>query len=268
MPANSSALLMRTEKRDAPRALGRLSSVGALGALIGAGVVFAALSRVGFRPLFYVTGALAIVGGLALLPWSDRLAHSTLHERAGRRSAPIRPQYRLYYLLEFLMGSRRHIFTTFAPFLLVKGYHVSAEVITLLFVVNNIAGTFLFPQFGKIIARFGERRVLTVNFALVVLVFFGYAYIPSLPVLYSLFVADSLLFGFSIALQSYFQKIALNAEDITPNLSLGQAINHIAAVFIPAVGGLVWDKLGSQYTFLIGAAIVILSLVSVRWMRP
>jgi hypothetical protein len=40
----------------------------------------------------------------------------------------------------------------------------------------------------------------------------------------------------TIALQSYLQKIAIHPQEITPNVSLGQTINHIAAVIIPLVG--------------------------------
>jgi predicted MFS family arabinose efflux permease len=94
-----------------------------------------------------------------------------------------------------------------------------------------------------------------------VFIFLGYAYVRDLSILYVLFVADQVLFGFSIALQSYFQKIALRPQDITPNLSLGQTINHASAVVIPVVGGVVWEAVGGRFTFLLGVGIVLLSLI-------
>ena len=72
---------------------------------------------------------------------------------------------------------------------------------------------------------------------------------------------------FEIAIQSYFQKIAIHPQEITPNLSRGQTISHIAAVVIPVVGGVVWEMLGSRYTFLFGVGIAVLSLIAVQWMR-
>ncbi|MBL7065554.1 MAG: MFS transporter [Anaerolineae bacterium] len=263
MSSNSSAVLLLVGDDEAPRTLGRLSSVGALAALAGAGIVFLALDALGFRTLFYVTGALLIVGGLVLLPWTRQPVHPV----RTRRRTPIRRRYWLYYVLEFLMGSRRHIFTTFAIFLLVQEHRVTAQTITVLFVVNDLIGTSLYRQFGGIIIRFGERRVLTLNFVFLIFVFLGYAYIPLLPVLYVLFVADQVLFGFRISLQSYFQKIAVRPQEITPNISLGQTINHIAAVIIPVVGGMVWEVVGSRYTFLIGVGVAVLSLVLVQWMH-
>ncbi|MGD8244574.1 MAG: MFS transporter [Anaerolineae bacterium] len=282
MPANSSAILQLTGEDEAPHVLGRLTSLNAVAALGGAGLVFVALGPLGFRGLFAVTGVATALGGLVALVWSirkpalsrsegDHPGLAAVHPvpgplgRAGR--TPMRRRYWLYYALEFLMGSRRHIFTTFAVFLLVREYNVPAQTITVLYLVNNLVGAFLYRQFGGIIARFGEKRTLTVNFLLLILVFLGYAYIPVLPVLYGLFLADQMLFGLRIALQSYFQKIAVHPREITPNLSLGQTINHIAAVIIPLVGGIVWEAVGSQYTFLVGVGIVCTSLVVVQWMR-
>jgi len=263
MSSNSSVVLLLVGKYEAPRTLGWLSSLSALTAVVGAGVVFLTLDRLGFRTLFYAAGALLVVGGLALLPW----ARQPVRLVRSRRRTAVRRRYWTYYALEFLMGSRRHIFTTFAVFLLVSEHGVTAQTITALYVINNLVGAFFYQQFGKVIARFGERRVLTLNFSLLIFVFLGYAYVPLLPVLYALFVADHVLFGSRIALQSYFQKIAVHPREITPNISLGQTINHVAAVTIPLVGGVVWETIGSRYTFLIGVGIVAFSLVVVQWMR-
>ena len=275
VPANSSAVLQLTGKDEGPHVLGRLTSLNALAALAGAGLVFVGFGSLGFRRLFGITGAVVIVGGIVAILWS--LRRTVLPERESDRQSldamhplqrtPLRRRYWLYYVLQFLMGSRRHIFTTFAIFLLVRTYEVPAETITVLFLINNLIGTFFYRQIGRIIARFGERRALTVNFMFLIPVFLGYAYVPVLPILYVLFVVDHMLFGFRIALQSYFQKIAIHPREITPNLSLGQTINHIAAVIIPVVGGVVWETLGSDYTFLVGVGIVSVSLFLVQSMQ-
>jgi MFS family permease len=291
--SNASVVLLTVGPDEAPKVLGQLNSLGALAAVMGSLFIFGTLDAWGYRTLFRVAGAVVVIGGLALLPFSRQPVRA---ERTGRRP-PLRRSYWLYYALQFLMGSRRHIFTTFAVFLLVQEYRVTAQIITLLFLINNLIGTYFHQAFGKIVARFGERRVLTVNFVLLTLVFLGYALIPTLDVLerptfqvpgvgvggwvlfpafpatpgllilLGLFVADHILFGFSIALQSYLQKIALGPEEITPNLSLGQTINHIAAVIVPVVGGMVWEAVGAQYTFLAGVAIALLSLMLTLRMR-
>jgi MFS family permease len=284
--SNSSAVLLTVGRDEAPKVLGRLNSLGALAAVAGTLVIFGTLESWGYRTLFKAAGVMVAIVGLILLPFARQRRPP---ERKWKRP-PLRRRYWLYYALQFFMGSRRHIFTTFAVFLLVQDFHVMAQTITLLFLINNLIGTYLHQAFGKIVARFGERRVLLFNFSLLILVFLGYALIPlveplqgpgipipgiqfgewtlmppsaaspSLLILLGLFVVDHVLFGFSIALQSYFQKIALGPDEITPNIAFGQTINHIAAVIVPVVGGIVWETLGAQYTFLTGVFIALISL--------
>jgi MFS family permease len=50
-------------------------------------------------------------------------------------------------------------------------------------------------------------------------------------------------------------------------LSMGVAMNHIAAVSMPLAGGLLWKYLGYQWTFLIGSAAAAVS-VWVAWHVP
>jgi predicted MFS family arabinose efflux permease len=200
--SNASAVLLTVGPDEAPKVLGQLNSLGALAAVMGTLFIFGTLDAWGYRTLFRVGGAVVVIGGLALLPFGRQPVRA---KRTGRRP-PLRRRYWLYHALQFLMGSRRHIFTTFAV-------------------------------------------------------------TPGLLILLGLFVTDHILFGFSFALQSYFQKIALGPEEITPNISLGQTINHIAAVIVPVAGGVVWETLGAQYTFLAGVAIALLSLALTLRMR-
>jgi predicted MFS family arabinose efflux permease len=290
---NSSALLLMVGKEEAPKMLGRLNSYRALATLIGSALIFLTLERLGYRTIFQIIGAVAFIGGVVLLPFGKQEVRA---ERKERR-LKLRRDYWLYYVLHFLGGSRRHIFTTFATFLLVREYQVTPQLITLLFLINSLIGTYLHQAFGKIVAQYGERRVMTVNFSLLILVFLGYALVPlikslaeptflvpevvlgewvlfptlsatpGLVTLLLLFIIDQILFGFSIALQSYFQKIALSPEDITTNISVGQTINHLVAVIVPLAGGLVWEAVGPQYTFFVGVLVAILSLWLTQYMR-
>jgi predicted MFS family arabinose efflux permease len=88
-----------------------------------------------------------------------------------------------------------------------------------------------------------------------------------LPALFVLFVIDNVMFGFNLALTTYFQKIAVTQEEITSNLSVEQTINHISAIVIPIIGGTVWVMFGSQAPFLIGVVIVLISLVLAQGIR-
>ena len=169
--------------------------------------------------------------------------------------------------MTFLMGTRRHIFTTFAIFMLVEVHDLQTSQTALLFLVNSVVSFLALPQLGRLVGRFGERTMLTVNFLCLIGIFLGYALVDATLVLVTLFVLDNLLFGFSLALNSYFQKIALIPQDITPNMSLGQSINHVAAVIIPLVGGILWETVHPATPFLGGTIIAVVSLFLLQWMR-
>jgi len=261
-PSNSGVVLMVTEKKQAPRLLGQLGSLGAIAAAVATGAVYFLADSWGYRTLFMVTGAIIIAGGLALLPMSNLKT-----DLPPKRRVIVRKKYWLYYALAFLMGSRRHIFTTFAIFLLVQKFGISVQTTALLFFVNNIANIFTMRIVGNMLGRWGERIMLTIAFTVLAFVFVGYAFVTLVPLLYVLFVLDNIMFGFNMSTSTYFQKIAVTKEEITSNLAVEQTINHIAAIIVPIVGGQVWEMFGSQVPFLAGAGIVLISLVLTQFIR-
>jgi predicted MFS family arabinose efflux permease len=150
------------------------------------------------------------------------------------RQVILRRRYWLYYTLTFLMGSRRHILTTFAVFLLVRKYGISVQTTATLFLINSLINTYALQLVGRLVGRLGERLMLSIASATLIFVFLGYAYVTYLPALFVLYVLDNILFGFNLALTTYFQKIAIAPQEVTSNLSVGQTIEHIAAVVATA----------------------------------
>jgi len=284
--SNAAALLLTAGPEEGPQTLGRMNSLGALATVISTAFIFATLDALGYRTLFIVAGGLVIVGNLIIWPFVGQADRGETERQPTR----IRREYWLYYALQFLNGSRRHIVSTFAVFLLVQEYNVIAQVITLLFLLNSLVGTYLNHAFGAIVARYGEKRVLAANYIVLTIIFAAYAFIPQIQtlnattfdvpslhigqwvllpafeatigliILLCIFIVDRAMMGFSIAVESYMQKIALSPQDITGNIALGQTINHIAAVVIPVTGGIMWETIGARYTFLVGMGIVLAAL--------
>jgi MFS family permease len=271
-PSNSSVVLMAVGKEEAPWMLGRLSSVSSFAAVAGTLVIWIFVEGMqvgpltipawGYRTTFYVMGAVVAVGSLFAIRNGRRYGM-----QRNKRKIVFRRDYWLYYLLTFLMGSRRHIFTTFAIFMLVDVYGIDVRQTATLFLVNNLISTYAAAQLGRLVIRFGERRMLTFNFVGLIGVFLGYAYVPNLPVLFALFVLDHVFFGFNLAVDSYFQKIAHSPEEITSNVSLAQTINHVSALAVPVLGGILWEQISPSATFLAGVVIAVISLVLVQFIR-
>jgi predicted MFS family arabinose efflux permease len=262
---SQAVLLQVTAQAETPRALGRLSSVGALASVLATVGVFGAALVLDNQQIMIAGGAVVIVAGLVLLPWMN-IARRYEHEEKPARES-VRRDYWLYYALTFLMGTRRHIFTTFAIFMLVRVHGLQTWQTAILFLVNSLVSFVALPQLGRLVGIFGERRMLALNFVCLIGIFLGYATIDSVMVLIALFVLDNVFFGFSLAINSYFQKIAVIPQDITPNMSLGQSINHVAAVTIPLIGGWMWETFDPAMPFLGGAVVAVLSLALTYWIR-
>ena len=168
----------------------------------------------------------------------------------------------MYYVLNFLAGSRRQIFVVFAVFLLVDHYHFSLTEIAILFVVNNVVGILINPLIAKAINHFGERKVLSMEYMALFFIFYAYTSWNVKWGVALLYVLDHIFFNFSFGLNTYLQKIA-DPKDIAPSNAVGFAINHIAAVVIPVIGGLLWMT-DWKLPFYVGVGLSVISFVFVQ----
>ncbi len=254
MPLPNSMTLALAEPGRAGHRLGQIAAAGSAGFGLGLAASFIlSLVGVGMRPMYIVAGGAAVCGAAACLGIYRKV------KTPGPRLV-FKRKYGLYYLLSFLEGWRKQIFLCFAPFLLVKVYETDLRHMLVLWGIIQVIGYFASPRVGRLIDRVGERRVLLTYYASLIAVFIGYAFIPNKYVLYGLFVADSVLFMAAMALTTYVNRIAPKTEH-TQTLSMGIAMNHVGAVSMPFVGGLLWTYFGQQWTFMIGALAVILSLL-------
>jgi hypothetical protein len=74
-----------------------------------------------------------------------------------------------------------------------------------------------------------------------------------------LYVLDHIFFALALALKTYFQKIA-DPGDIAPTAAVAFTINHIAAVFLPALLGYLWLTSPSA-VFIAAAGMATISLL-------
>ncbi|MBU1049460.1 MFS transporter [Candidatus Bipolaricaulota bacterium] len=261
-PGSNGLILMSIDHKETPKIMGQLRSMAAIAAVLGTGAVYLFVDWLGYKAMFTIVGAMVTVGGVVLF-----LVGKGGHGLPGKRKIRLRKRYWLFYTLTFLMGSRRHIFTTFAPFLLVQAFGIDVKMMSILLLVNSLMNVYVLQKVGKLVAKLGERAVLTFAFAALIPIFLGYAYVQVLGVLYVLFVVDNVLFGFNMALTTYMQKIAVSPEELTANMSLQETINHISAVIVPVVGGTIWVLFGSKAPFLAGVVIAGISLLLTQLIR-
>lgn len=244
-------------KDEAPHVLGKIIAVGSFTSLIIYGLLALATRvwDVDYVVIYMVGGGATIC--IALFCWWF-FPHYP-EKVIQHKKIILRKRYWLYYALVFMSGARRQIFVVFAGFLMVEKFGYSVGQISTLFLINASLNIFLAPRIGRLIGLIGERRALIFEYLGLICIFVAYAFVTDHRYAAGLYVADHLFFAMAIAIKTYFQKIA-DPKDISSTAAVGFTINHIAAVFLPAVLGLVWIQSHSA-VFLIGAAMAVVSLL-------
>ncbi|APE44233.1 hypothetical protein BOO69_13105 [Sulfitobacter alexandrii] len=238
---NQSLQLQWLKIEDAPRMLGWLLAAGSFATLVAYLAIMALWETLG---LSYDTVYLAGGGVTLVIAVFAMLAYPQFEAPTPQiKKMVLRRRYWLYYAMQFMAGARRQIFVVFAGFMMVERFGYEVHQITALYLVNLIANMILAPLMGRAVGHFGERRTLGFEYIGLVCVFLAYGGVYYLGwgvvVAAGLYVLDHLFFGLALALKTYFQKIA-DPADIAPTAAVAFTINHIAAVFLPVLLGLLW----------------------------
>jgi hypothetical protein len=255
---NMSLTLQYFGKNESPWVFGKLRSLAAASSIAVGLFIFLMAPILTFTQLYLIVGLVIIAAAV----WSLIRNPANQDVVPQRKKMFLRRKYWLFYFLTFMAGSRRQIFIAFSVLLMVQKFNYSVQEVTLLFVINNVINYFLSPLIGNSIIRFGERKVLSLEYFSLIFVFLGYAFTDSKLVVAVLYILDHIFFNFAIAIRTFFQKMG-NPRDIAPTMAVGFTINHIAAVFLPAIGGFLW-VMDYRIPFIGGAAMALISLAAVQ----
>ncbi len=253
---NQSLTLQWLPKKDAPEIMGKLIAFSGFISLIAYGLIYVSWKIIGldFIWIYGFSGALTTLGAIILWIKFPQFEQKT----PQRRHIVLRKRYGLYYALTFFSGARRQIFMVFAGFMLVEKFHYPVEAITVLFLINCLLNLVIAPKIGRFIAKWGEKRTLSCEYIGLIIIFTAYAFVDNAWIAAGLYLLDHVLFAMAIAMKTYFQKIA-DPADIAPTAGVAFTINHIAAVVIPILFGLIW-VINPAAVFISGAVMAACSL--------
>jgi len=236
--------------------MGRMLSIKAIASLLAFSSIWLLMEQ--FSWSYQITYAL--FGGIGIL-MTLLLALSFKHfkEKAPQtKKLVLRKRYWLFYALTFFSGARRQIFVVFAGFLMVEKFNYSVADISALFLINYVFNWLFAAKIGKLIGKVGERATLRFEYIGLIVIFISYGLVEDADIAAALYIIDHLFFALAIAIKTYFQKIA-QAEDIAASAGVSFSINHIAAVVIPALLGMLWI-VQPAWVFYIGAGFALCSL--------
>lgn len=265
LPLNQSIGMELAVRGETGKRLGQLSAVANISMIIGSFFIF-----VGFKyfnmdfKMSYVAAFAGFVAVAFLISLMKKDAPVPI-----RTKFKLRKEYKLYYWLSILYGTRKQIFLTFAPWVLVTVFQQKTQVVATLLGIGGVIGIFVKPALGRAIDKLGERFVLTSEAVILVFVCLCYGFSKdvfsqtiAMYIAFACYITDQLLMAAGMARATYLQKIAVRPEDVSQTLTMGVSIDHIFSIGIAVFGGFVWLKWGYQYVFLIGAIIAVINFFS------
>jgi len=271
LPLNQSLGMEFAREGKTGRRLGQFTGLMNIAAIAGSFMIFLGFKYLGFTfALSFIFAAAGLLGAAVLL---FLMKPGTAHPLKAKFL--VRKEYGLFYWLNILYGTRKQIFLTFAPWVLIKVFNQKTEVVATLLAVGGIVGIVFNPLLGRAIDRVGERFILMGEALVLILVCTGYGFSREISdgpaamyIAFACFVVDQMLMSVSMARATYLRRIAVRPEDVPQTLTMGVTIDHVFSIAIALVSGMLWETLGYQYVFLLGACIAVVNFFSAARISP
>lgn len=234
------------------------------GSAMGILLSFILLKKIGSNPESYKT-----IFAISMIPIVIALLlFFFVHEKKEKRE-PMQREYfwknisqldhnlKLYLVIAFLftLGNSSN------SFLLLRAYDIGFDSSTtiLLYFVYNLTASLLAIPCGKLSDKIGRKHLLVGGYLTFSLVYFGFAFCTSKPLMILIFV----VYGIYTAMTAGAER-AFIAEIAPANLKgtmLGLHSTLVGIALLPAsvIAGFLWDKIGVFTPFMFGA---ILSLIA------
>ena len=255
MPLQSALGLGLSSKGNSGRVLGTLASVAALASMAGIGSILLFSRWFSLRTFAGIAGVLIIAAALVL----SRLPKNIGETKKSQPRLLFKRRYWLYYVLLLFEGSRAQVFSAFNLMVLVFNYGLSALQISILLLTSSLVNFLLARRLGRLLDLAGERITLATGYVALALCFVGYATVKNVWFLGAMVVGINLLVTLSMGLSTYVNRIA-PSEELTPTLSTGVSVNHVASVGMSFLAGALLPIVGYQALSWAAVALIMLSV--------
>ena len=270
LPLTSSIGMELARAGQTGRRLGQFNAIRNFATVLGSFLVFLGFRFLGFH--FEHSFILTAIGlGLAALLMFLMKPEAS---QKPKKFLTLHKEYRLFYIMNILSGSRKQIFITFAPWVIVTIFRQPTQTIATLLTIGGVIGILFQPVLGRAIDRFGEKLILQIEAGMLVVVCLGYGFSKFLfpegtafLFICGFYLLDQMLMSVNMARSMYMKKIALKEEHIQPALTAGVTIDHIFSISIALIGGVIWNLFGFQYVFLVGIVIAGLNFLAASSIR-
>ena len=270
IPLGDSIGLSLATRDNMGRILGQFKSVNMAFAMV-AGIICFFGFRTGFfhfntPVLIFLICAAAFLAIAVLLLIMRSQVGKEIESRTEVSKLIFRKEYIRYYVISAIYGSRKQIMFVFSPWVLIELLGFKADSMSILGVIGSFIGIFFIPFIGKLVDRYGSRKVMLIEALCFVGLYIVYGVLSKwineqtaaiagavLFFVYILFIFDRMTMQFYMVRAIYLKSIAVKEEDVTPSLSTGMAIDHVFAIICALICGIIWDSWGPEYVFVFAA---------------
>ena len=281
MPLNDSIGMSLAQDGNVGKTLGRFKTCSTVFSLLTSLAVFICFKYgiFSFKTHIIIPFAIAIVAAViaaVLLMGMTKYIKTEPKPKTEKKHSNLvlRKEYTPYYLVTLAYGCQKRIKLVFGPWVIADLLLKGADTISLLAIGTYFIGILIAPVIGRMLDRMGARFSLIVEGIYIIIVFSamgflagGFAsgkFITDTPAMYAAFVVYMLcnVFDQFSTIHAYLMRsIARDASEITATLSVGLSVDHVIAIVVSAIFGIVWAEIGAQYVFYICAATAIIQIV-------
>lgn len=260
MPVSNSIAMHLAESENMGTVLGRVNGINTAAYLATSLVVYVIIRLFGVDfPWAFGIGALAYLAAAGII-----LTMTPHRDPRKKRKFRFEKRFTLFYALSVVFGARKQIFITFGPWVLIQVFKQGVSTFAIISFIVAAIGMFFKPWVGRLIDKRGERFVIRCESLLLVAVCLGYAgavWMESLAgiagmaliVTAGCFVGDQVLLAATMARSTWVKRNAQPQDDVSAILSMGVSIDHAVSMVIPWLGGLLWNAVGYEAVFAVGA---------------
>ncbi|MCQ2552863.1 MAG: MFS transporter [Clostridia bacterium] len=265
MPLFESLSLKFAEPGKEGLALGKYKSIQTAGSLIASLLVF-----VGFRSGFF-TYAKPIIPSYVLAGIFGAVACGILfylskqvedNPETTSKKIVLKKEYIPYYVVTCAYGTQKRIKIVFAPWVIVNLLGKDAGTMALLAIATHFIGVFVSVIIGKMLDKWGVKKLLVVEGCFIVVIFVVMGLVAKSLVagtlgnsalVYVAYLLCATFDKFAIVHSYLMKSLALCKEDVTMSFSAGLSLDHVVAIMVSPVMGLIWDNVGPQFVFYLAA---------------
>ena len=247
MPLNDAISMDLAREGEVGKTLGNFKSKANMCTMVTAFVIFA-----GYRWGFFSF---------------EKIMPRTQIQAKTKSKFVMRKKYMPYYLTLVAYGCQKRIKLVFGPWIIIELMGKGADTVALLGIVTSFIGAFFSKYLGKMLDEKGLKYTMIFEggYLLVVIAALGTA-AGALErgglgshgiwvfLVYCLYILAFLLEQFNMVHAFMMRKLAIDPSEVTASLSVGLSLDHILAITVSAVLGIIWEKFGAEYVFFLTAA--------------